>query len=214
MMNFKYSIPSGIAYDKLSSEYLARKHAEILGRKLDLLRELGSSYWEKSLRRTRASRSNQCLWTNTRTRFRVKWELIISFKHPALWQLILFSFASDMWWVIWRWTSRALENISRSKQYQHFYLLLCFSLAASFLIPYLICLVFCGIPIFYLEVALGQYVQQGVVGAWAAYCPALGGEIAIQSAQFRRLKWNFEVLFKIQENHEIQNYTSQRWQAG
>lgn len=79
----------------------------------------------------------------------------------------------------------SLESISRSKQYQQFYVLLCFSLAASFLIPYLICLVFCGIPIFYLEVALGQYVQQGVVGAWAAYCPALGGEIAIQSAQVK-----------------------------
>ncbi|XP_078359801.1 sodium- and chloride-dependent GABA transporter 1-like isoform X2 [Oculina patagonica] len=46
---------------------------------------------------------------------------------------------------------------------------------ASFLIPYVICLVFCGIPIFYLEVALGQYTQQGVVGAWATYCPLLGG---------------------------------------
>ncbi|KAJ7379135.1 hypothetical protein OS493_017633 [Desmophyllum pertusum] len=46
---------------------------------------------------------------------------------------------------------------------------------ASFMIPYVICLVFCGIPIFYLEVALGQYVQQGVVGAWAAFCPLLGG---------------------------------------
>lgn len=46
---------------------------------------------------------------------------------------------------------------------------------ASFLIPYVICLVFCGIPIFYLEVALGQYVGQGVVGAWAAICPFLGG---------------------------------------
>lgn len=47
---------------------------------------------------------------------------------------------------------------------------------ASFLIPYIICLVFCGIPIFYLEVALGQYVGQGVVGAWAAICPFLGGK--------------------------------------
>lgn len=51
-----------------------------------------------------------------------------------------------------------------------------FFFAASFLIPYIICLVFCGIPIFYLEVALGQYVGQGVVGAWAAICPFLGGK--------------------------------------
>lgn len=107
----------------------------------------------------------------------------------------------------------SLESISRSKQYQQYYLLLCFSLAASFLIPYLICLVFCGIPIFYLEVALGQYVQQGVVGAWAAYCPALGGEIAIQSAQVKWLKWNFEVLLKFKRimNSKLHFATLTNW---
>ncbi|KAL9984764.1 hypothetical protein ACROYT_G007097 [Oculina patagonica] len=46
---------------------------------------------------------------------------------------------------------------------------------ASFLIPYVVCLVFCGIPIFYLEVALGQYVGKGVVKSWAAICPLFGG---------------------------------------
>lgn len=46
---------------------------------------------------------------------------------------------------------------------------------ASFLIPYVICLVFCGIPIFYLEVALGQYVGKGVVKSWSAICPLFGG---------------------------------------
>lgn len=47
--------------------------------------------------------------------------------------------------------------------------------AASFLIPYVVCLVFCGIPIFYLEVALGQYVGKGIVKSWAAICPLFGG---------------------------------------
>lgn len=46
---------------------------------------------------------------------------------------------------------------------------------ASFLIPYVVCLVFCGIPIFYLEVALGQYVGKGVIKSWAAICPLFGG---------------------------------------
>ncbi|EDO39708.1 predicted protein, partial [Nematostella vectensis] len=46
---------------------------------------------------------------------------------------------------------------------------------ASFLIPYLVCLVFCGIPIFYLEVALGQYTAQGVVNAWAVVSPIMTG---------------------------------------
>lgn len=39
----------------------------------------------------------------------------------------------------------------------------------------MVCLVFCGIPIFYLEVALGQYVGKGVIKSWAAICPLFGG---------------------------------------
>ncbi|XP_031574793.1 sodium- and chloride-dependent GABA transporter 1-like [Actinia tenebrosa] len=46
---------------------------------------------------------------------------------------------------------------------------------ASFLIPYAICLFFCGIPIFFLEVALGQYTAQGVVKAWTVVSPLMGG---------------------------------------
>lgn len=46
---------------------------------------------------------------------------------------------------------------------------------ASFLIPYFVCLVFCGIPIFYLEVAVGQYLSLGTIGVWSAICPMLKG---------------------------------------
>lgn len=44
----------------------------------------------------------------------------------------------------------------------------------AFLIPYLVCVVLCGIPIFFLEIALGQFMQQGVIGIWDIY-PVMRG---------------------------------------
>ncbi|XP_078352752.1 sodium- and chloride-dependent GABA transporter 1-like [Oculina patagonica] len=46
---------------------------------------------------------------------------------------------------------------------------------ASFLIPYFLTLITCGIPLFYLELALGQYLSHGPVEAWAVVCPVLKG---------------------------------------
>ncbi|KAL4239791.1 Sodium- and chloride-dependent creatine transporter 1 [Mactra antiquata] len=47
--------------------------------------------------------------------------------------------------------------------------------SGAFLIPYLICLVTCGIPIFLLELALGQFMGVGSVEAWTRLAPALKG---------------------------------------
>ncbi|XP_061618363.1 sodium- and chloride-dependent betaine transporter-like [Phyllopteryx taeniolatus] len=44
-----------------------------------------------------------------------------------------------------------------------------------FLIPYFLFLAFGGIPIFFLETALGQYTSQGTVTAWRAICPMFQG---------------------------------------
>nr|XP_009678147.1 PREDICTED: sodium- and chloride-dependent betaine transporter isoform X1 [Struthio camelus australis]XP_009678148.1 PREDICTED: sodium- and chloride-dependent betaine transporter isoform X1 [Struthio camelus australis]XP_009678149.1 PREDICTED: sodium- and chloride-dependent betaine transporter isoform X1 [Struthio camelus australis]XP_009678150.1 PREDICTED: sodium- and chloride-dependent betaine transporter isoform X1 [Struthio camelus australis]XP_009678151.1 PREDICTED: sodium- and chloride- len=45
----------------------------------------------------------------------------------------------------------------------------------AFLIPYLIFLFTCGIPVFFLETALGQYTSQGGVTAWRKICPIFEG---------------------------------------
>lgn len=45
----------------------------------------------------------------------------------------------------------------------------------AFLIPYLIMLGLAGIPIFLLEVSLGQFASQGPVSVWKAI-PALQGK--------------------------------------
>ncbi|XP_060579195.1 sodium-dependent neutral amino acid transporter B(0)AT3-like [Ruditapes philippinarum] len=51
----------------------------------------------------------------------------------------------------------------------------------AFLIPYTIMLAIEGIPIFYLELALGQRLRKGAVGVWNDISPYLGG-IGIASA--------------------------------
>ncbi|XP_061249909.1 inactive sodium-dependent neutral amino acid transporter B(0)AT3 isoform X2 [Bos javanicus] len=45
----------------------------------------------------------------------------------------------------------------------------------AFLIPYIIALAFEGIPLFHIELAVGQRLRRGSVGVWTAISPYLGG---------------------------------------
>lgn len=45
----------------------------------------------------------------------------------------------------------------------------------AFLIPYFIALVFEGLPLLYLELAIGQRLRKGSVGVWKTISPLLGG---------------------------------------
>uniref|UniRef100_A0A674AQT2 Transporter n=1 Tax=Salmo trutta TaxID=8032 RepID=A0A674AQT2_SALTR len=45
----------------------------------------------------------------------------------------------------------------------------------GFLIPYLLMLVLLGVPLFYMELAIGQKMHLGSIGAWRAISPYLGG---------------------------------------
>ncbi|VDP70603.1 unnamed protein product [Echinostoma caproni] len=45
----------------------------------------------------------------------------------------------------------------------------------AFLVPYTLMLVFGGIPLFYMELALGQYIRKGAITSWGKICPLLKG---------------------------------------
>ena len=46
----------------------------------------------------------------------------------------------------------------------------------AFLVPYFVMLVLCGIPLLYMELAVGQYTRRGPIGALGKLCPILKGE--------------------------------------
>lgn len=48
-------------------------------------------------------------------------------------------------------------------------------IAGAFLIPYTIMAIFGGIPLFYMELALGQYHRSGCISVWKKICPIFKG---------------------------------------
>ncbi len=45
----------------------------------------------------------------------------------------------------------------------------------AFLIPYIIMLILCGIPLLFMELTMGQYSRQGPIGALGKICPIFQG---------------------------------------
>lgn len=48
--------------------------------------------------------------------------------------------------------------------------------SGAFLIPYLIFLFTCGVPVFFLETALGQYTSEGGITCWRKISPLFEGK--------------------------------------
>lgn len=49
------------------------------------------------------------------------------------------------------------------------------SLLGAYLVPYFILLLLIGIPLFFLELAVGQRIRRGSIGVWNYVYPRLGG---------------------------------------
>lgn len=49
------------------------------------------------------------------------------------------------------------------------------SASGAFLLPYTIMAIFGGIPLFYMELALGQYHRNGCISIWRKICPIFKG---------------------------------------
>ena len=46
----------------------------------------------------------------------------------------------------------------------------------AFLIPYILCLLLAGMPVFLMEMSIGQVMQTNAVEAWKRICPLFGGK--------------------------------------
>lgn len=55
------------------------------------------------------------------------------------------------------------------------YVCMCVYAQGAFIIPYLIALVFEGLPLLHLELAIGQKLRTGSIGVWNSISPYLGG---------------------------------------
>ena len=55
----------------------------------------------------------------------------------------------------------------------------------AFLIPYLIMLFLCGLPLLFMELTVGQYTRRGPIGALGKICPILKGKEAKSSISAR-----------------------------
>ena len=53
----------------------------------------------------------------------------------------------------------------------------CFNISGAFLIPYCIALIFLGLPLFILELAIGQRLRKGSIGVWKQVGWVVGSEV-------------------------------------
>ncbi|XP_046849414.1 sodium- and chloride-dependent GABA transporter 1-like isoform X2 [Xenia sp. Carnegie-2017] len=80
-----------------------------------------------------------------------------------------------------RWTRKAeflLACVGFAVGYGNFWRFpyMCFKNGGgAFLIPYLLCLILAGIPVFMMEMTIGQILQTNAIKAWKRICPLFGG---------------------------------------
>jgi len=68
-----------------------------------------------------------------------------------------------------------MENAN--SQPSSFYMFICCRSSGAFLIPYVTMLVIGGIPLFYMELALGQFNRKGAITCWGRLVPLFKGEL-------------------------------------
>uniref|UniRef100_A0A4W6G136 Transporter n=1 Tax=Lates calcarifer TaxID=8187 RepID=A0A4W6G136_LATCA len=64
----------------------------------------------------------------------------------------------------------------------------------AYLVPYFILLLIIGIPLFFLELAVGQKIRRGSIGVWNYVCPRLGG-IGMSSLMVREAVNSYLITF-------------------
>ena len=80
-------------------------------------------------------------------------------------------------------------------------------LSGAFLIPYAICLVTSGLPVFLLELGLGQYMSTGSIGAWRIVPGLQGKSLEFRGHVFIGNQAWVHPFGKVRHNSRIQSYS-------
>lgn len=75
------------------------------------------------------------------------------------------------------WAKTAFKHVC-----QHF--------LGAFLVPYVLFLLTCGIPMFLVETAMGQFTSQGCITCWRYFCPLFEGQCVACLIQTETLRHN------------------------
>ena len=69
-------------------------------------------------------------------------------------------------------------------------------ISGAFIIPYCVMSVCAGVPLYLMEVALGQYFAEGPIGTWRIICPLTRGTVVLKS-KFADLKRDISFLVRV-----------------
>uniref|UniRef100_A0A3B4YN68 Transporter n=1 Tax=Seriola lalandi dorsalis TaxID=1841481 RepID=A0A3B4YN68_SERLL len=84
----------------------------------------------------------------------------------------------------------------------------------AFLVPYVLFLLACGIPMFLLETAMGQFTSQGCITCWRHFCPLFEGQCKQNSIIAEvpwascRNTWNTESCVEFDKTNASSNWTA------
>lgn len=86
-----------------------------------------------------------------------------------------------------------------STEAEHVSSVLYFVNVGAFLVPYLVFVVTCGVPLFLLEVAIGQYTQEGGVTCWRKLCPIAEGILLSMFLYYSKTKSFSNLMYEPQK---------------
>lgn len=103
------------------------------------------------------------------------WTMLLRLFRKTEWSIISTDHMCDS--SVLPWAKTAFKHVC-----QHF--------LGAFLVPYVLFLLSCGIPMFLMETAMGQFTSQGCITCWRYFCPLFEGQCVARLIQTEILRHN------------------------
>lgn len=151
-MASQHDDPKQVTSHQIGSEKAKQQQLQSSGIKLSMLTTAATATTTTTTSRSSASSLSSCVLSDSiGSETRLKWGKKMDFL------LSIIGFAVDLA-NIWRFPYLVYKNGG-----------------GVFLIPYITMLIFGGVPLFFLELCLGQFVKKGPITVWNKICPSMKG---------------------------------------